>query len=68
MVVIGRNFKNVEDFYTIPCRSSLLGISKVSKLSELKMWPCESIAKNVLGYPLETPLLLCHWYTPKIYR
>lgn len=35
-IVIGREFINKRDFYTVPCESSRVGVFKVKKLSNLK--------------------------------
>lgn len=52
LVIIGQYFTVVENFYTLPCKSQLVGIYLVSKLSGLKQWPLNgSIKKKCLRLP-----------------
>lgn len=46
LVIIGQYFTVVKDFYTLPCKSQLVGIYLVSKLSDLKQWPINGIIKK----------------------
>lgn len=50
-VVIGREFLNKCDFYTIPSESSRVGVFKVNKLSNLKMWPLSEITSKYVQLP-----------------
>lgn len=50
-VVIGKQFKNKNDFYSIPCNSSSIGIFEVFNLSTLKMWPISEITIKYLCFP-----------------
>lgn len=50
-VVIGREFVNKCDFYTIPSESSRVEIFKVNKLSNLKMWPLSEITVKYVQLP-----------------
>jgi len=45
LVIIGQYF-TVKDLYILPCKSLLVGIYLVSKLSGLKHWPLKDIIKN----------------------
>ncbi|GAB1867776.1 DUF4218 domain-containing protein [Camponotus japonicus] len=46
LVLIGQYFTVVEDFYTLPCKSQLVGVYLASKLSDLKQWPLNGIIKK----------------------
>lgn len=50
-IVIGREFINKRDFYTIPSESSRVGVFKVSKLSNLKKWPLSEITIKYVQLP-----------------
>lgn len=50
-IVIGREFINKSDFYTVPFESSRVGIFKVSKLSNLKKWPLSDIVTKYVQIP-----------------
>lgn len=50
-IVIGREFINKTDFYTILCESSRVGIFKVNKLSTLKKWPLSQITTKYVQLP-----------------
>lgn len=52
LVIIGQYFTVVEDFYTLPCKSQLVGIYLASKLSDVKQWPFNgTIKKKCLRVP-----------------
>lgn len=59
-----RKFRRLEDFFTRPCKSSLLGIYKVSKLSELVCtkhlndieFKCWLVPTNDIGVYISFPL------------
>lgn len=46
LVLIRQYFTVVEDFYTLPCKSQLVGVYLASKLSNLKQWPLNGIIKK----------------------
>lgn len=51
-VIIGRKFLYKEDFYNIPCSSSLLQIFSVHSLGQLQMWPIKNIDTKYVKLPL----------------
>jgi len=51
IVVIGREFLEWEDVNTTPCKSSLLGIKYVRKLSKLKVFPASQITRKCFRMP-----------------
>lgn len=51
-VIIGHKFLHKQDFYKIPCPSSLLKIFTVHGLSELQIWPIKNIHKKYVKLPL----------------
>ncbi|CAG9770102.1 unnamed protein product [Ceutorhynchus assimilis] len=51
VVVIGKYFKSMENFYTEPCDSSLLEIFFVKKLSNLCYWPIKNIKNKLVRLP-----------------
>lgn len=51
-VIIGRKFLYKEDFYNIPCFSSLLQIFSVHSLGQLQMWPIKYIDIKYVKLPL----------------
>lgn len=42
-VIVGRQFFIKNNFYTLPCQSSIIGIYKVEKLSHLRTWSISDI-------------------------
>lgn len=50
-VIIGNAFLKKENFFSVPCDSSKIGIFLVHKLSELKAWPLTSITKKYVQLP-----------------
>lgn len=61
-VLIGRNFEKVEDYYSTPCASSLVGVYVASQLSKcLKMWDVADVVGKIQKYPIENTntFLLC---------
>ncbi|XP_075737303.1 uncharacterized protein LOC142776830 [Rhipicephalus microplus] len=46
--IIGRKFLKCEDFYSLPCPSSILGIYSVSQPSSLRYWPLKNISQKCL--------------------
>ena len=65
--VIGREFECLEELYTYPCESSILGIFRVSKLkSKLESWPISDITDKYFRLPFHDsyavfPLLHVSW-------
>ncbi|KYM94366.1 hypothetical protein ALC62_15008, partial [Cyphomyrmex costatus] len=51
-VIIGHKFLHKQDFYHVPCPSSLLQIFTVYGLSDLQMWPIENIHTKYVKLPL----------------
>lgn len=45
-MIIGYEFLEKEDLFSVPCASSLLGIYKVHSVSSLKSWPLKRIIKK----------------------
>lgn len=45
-VIIGHEFLEKEDLFTVPCSSPLLDIYSVHSLSEMKSWPLKNIIKK----------------------
>lgn len=50
-VVIGKKFVSQEDYYSVPCNSSSLGIYVVQHFSTLKMWPVSEICLKYIYFP-----------------
>lgn len=46
--LIGKKFLNVNDFYTVPCNSSDLGIYSVSNLGPLQSWPLDKMIRKCM--------------------
>lgn len=46
LIIIRQYFTVVEDLYTLPCKSQLVGIYLVSKLSGLRQWPLKGTIKK----------------------
>ncbi|XP_051158453.1 uncharacterized protein LOC127283847 [Leptopilina boulardi] len=51
IVVIGQKFKTVGDFYTKPCKSSVVNEFIVKDLSNLQMWPLKEVKRKYLIIP-----------------
>lgn len=45
-VIIGREFLEKKDLFTVPCSSYLLDVYSVYSLSDLKSWPLKNIVKK----------------------
>lgn len=52
ILIIGRFFKKVKDFFTTPCSSRLLNIYEVCQLSGLQSWPLKDVEKKLVRLPL----------------
>lgn len=52
-VIVGYEFLEKEDLFTIPCLSSMLGIYCVRLQSELKSWPLKDIITKYVKLPYE---------------
>ncbi|KYN01704.1 hypothetical protein ALC62_07533 [Cyphomyrmex costatus] len=52
-VIIGYEFLEKNDFYNIPCPSSLLGIYTVHSCSNLKSWLLSDVIRKYVKLPLE---------------
>lgn len=52
-VAIGKKYLKTENYFTVPCDSSLVGVTAVSKLSkELEKWPLTSIHRKAVKIPI----------------
>jgi len=51
VMVVGKEYSVLEDLYSLPCRSSSLGIFVTSEASCLKMWPISSISRKCFRMP-----------------
>ncbi|KAF2882520.1 hypothetical protein ILUMI_23656 [Ignelater luminosus] len=57
-VIIGKQFLEMRDFFSKPYKSSIVGIYKVSQLSnERQIWHLENIAHKVMKLPIDDILL-----------
>ncbi|XP_064465345.1 uncharacterized protein LOC135376812 [Ornithodoros turicata] len=52
--ILGRKFIEKHDLYTYPCKSTMLGICKVSRMSVLQSWPLSSVQFKCVRLPFET--------------
>jgi len=50
-VVIGKQFLVQEDYYSVTCNSSSLGIYVVQDFFTLKMWPVSEICLKYIYFP-----------------
>lgn len=50
-VIVGRKFLVKNNFFTVPCESSTIGIYKVEKLSSLKVWPISKVCMKYVVLP-----------------
>ncbi|KAF0707709.1 Uncharacterized protein FWK35_00035325 [Aphis craccivora] len=55
-MIIGKEYLKKIDLYTIPCKSTLLGIYKVSKLSRRKAWMVSDIINKGFIYCSGSPM------------
>lgn len=46
VIVIGKKYKTLKDFYTKPCKSSKLNIYKVYNLGNLHTWSLDQVANK----------------------
>ena len=52
IVIVGKNFTVVEDLFTVPCPSSIVGVYKVKDLSrKSKLLSVNQIKKKVMVLP-----------------
>jgi len=52
LLVIGRRFTKLLDFFTTPCSSNLLGIQSASELGPLQSWDFKCFKKKYMCLPL----------------
>lgn len=52
LLVIGRRFTKLSDFFTTPCSSNLLGIQSASEFSHLQTWDLNCLKKKMMLLPL----------------
>lgn len=52
-VIVGKSFLKKDDLYVIPCPSSLLGIYKVDRLSELECWSINLVKNKCINFEHE---------------
>lgn len=52
ILIVGRHYEKMIDFFIQPCKSSLLGIYKASSLGPLKTWPLNNISQKIVSLPL----------------
>lgn len=50
-VIVGRKFLVKNNFFTVPCESSTIGIYKAEKLSNLKIWPISKVYMKYVVLP-----------------
>lgn len=50
-MILGKEFECKQNFYNVPCDSSVLDVYKVSQLSNLKMWPLSTVNKKYIKFP-----------------
>ncbi|XP_036145352.1 uncharacterized protein LOC105830224 [Monomorium pharaonis] len=51
LMILGYEFKCKQNFYNVPCESSALRIYKISKKSNLKMWPLSAVNVKYVKFP-----------------
>lgn len=51
--IIGRCFEKIEDYFIHPCKSSLLGIHKVSKMGPLQSFAIDIIQEKLIRLPVD---------------
>lgn len=56
IVIIGRTFIHIKDFFVNPCKSPLLNIYEGSELGELQYWPLSVVQEKLICLPLEYPI------------
>lgn len=54
--IIGEELKKVQNLYTVPCDSSLVGIHVAKKMQGLKEWPVSSVVNKMWKIPLSEDL------------
>jgi len=52
LIIIGNQFECKENYYNMPCDSSVLGIYRISQLSTLKVWPLHTVNIKYAKYPV----------------
>lgn len=52
ILIVGRHYEKMIDFFIQPCKSSLLGIYRASSLGPLKTWPLNNISQKIVSLPL----------------
>ena len=52
ILIIGRKFNKLTDFFDNPCSSRLLGIESASNLSHLQSWKLSDIKEKMMCLPL----------------
>lgn len=52
ILVIGRCYEKIQNFFTTPCSSQLLNIHEVHQLGSLQSWPLEDVVNKLVRLPL----------------
>jgi len=52
ILIIGRKFEKVVEYFNIPCSSELLNIHLVSQLSYLQSWKLVDIKEKIMRFPM----------------
>jgi len=53
ILIIGRKFEKLENFFNKPCLSKLLNIIAVSELSHLQSWMLNNIKEKIMHLPVD---------------
>lgn len=52
ILIIGRKFEKVVEYFNVPCSSELLNIHLVSQLSYLQSWKLTDISEKMMRFPI----------------
>lgn len=52
ILIIGRKFEKVVEYFNVPCSSELLNINLVSQLSYLQSWKLTDISEKMMRFPI----------------
>lgn len=51
ILIIGRKYNKITEFFNTPCSSNLLNIHSVSNLSDLQSWKLTDIEEKMIRFP-----------------
>lgn len=58
VVVVGRRFDFIQDFFTNPCKSSYIGVYEVHELGSLNLLPVSDVLSKYVAFGNENRFIM----------